>query len=218
MYAPVVDEAGAANYVIARAENRNFVYRITTDGEATVLAADVGDGPAYGATRLADGTLLVAEWNGQIHRVDAAGVTSRYARLIDEHIYQIAADSAGNVFAATLDGEVIRIAPDGALSYFQTGFGHGGLVAITASADGWVYAAERGGEGRVVRFSPEGRRELLYRQPAAEFYGLAIDGAFLYALDLTERHMLRLPLPGVSAPAMLAANHARAPIGGVRQQ
>src|SRR5690606_7052936 len=31
VYAPVVDEAGAANYVIARAENRNFVYRITID-------------------------------------------------------------------------------------------------------------------------------------------------------------------------------------------
>jgi M6 family metalloprotease-like protein len=216
VYAPVADVANGAHFVIARADDRNFVYRISPDGEAAVVAADVGEDPAYGATMLPDGTLLVAEWNGRIHRVDAAGVISPYTRLTDKRIYQIAADDAGNVFAAALDGDVIRIAPDGVLRYLETGFGHGGLVAITASADSWVYAAERGGEGRVIRFSPEGRRELLYRQPDAEFYGLALDGGFLYALDLTERHMLRLPLPGAIVPARIAAR-PELPASGFRE-
>jgi hypothetical protein len=205
VYAPVAADSADGVYVLARADSSNFVYHIDRNGRATLVAADVGDAPTYGATRLANGTLLVAEWTGQIHRVMPDGTTSPYTQLA-ERIYQLASDSAGNVFAALLRGSVVRIAPDGALTYLDTGFGHGRLVAIVASADGWVYAAERGNEGRIVRFTPAGRRELLYRESGAEFYGLALDAGFLYALDIAERQMLRLPVAAPPPQTRVAAH------------
>jgi hypothetical protein len=35
----------------------------------------------------------------------------------------------------------------------------------------------------------------VYRSPGARFYGLAVDDGFLYALDMTQRQLLRVPLP-----------------------
>jgi hypothetical protein len=36
---------------------------------------------------------------------------------------------------------------------------------------------------------------VVYRSPGARFYGLAVDDGFLFALDLTYRQLLRVPLP-----------------------
>ena len=209
IYAPVVDGTSPEAFVLARADDRNFVYRIAANGSAQLVAADVGEGPAYGAARLPDGTLLVAEYSGQIHRVTEDGRVSPYTRVRAE-LYQLATDTLGNVFAATYDGTILRIAPDGALTWMKTGFGKGGLVAIAATQDGHVYAAQRGGEGRIVRFTPEGKRTVIYREDGAQFYGLALDGSFLYALDLTERQLLRLPVPDTQRPAGLAVFRAAA--------
>jgi M6 family metalloprotease-like protein len=204
VYAPVAADANGDAYIVARADERNFVYRIGVDGQAALLAADVGNAPAYGATRMPDGNLLVSEWTGQIHRILRDGATHLYTQL-QARIYQLASDDASNVYAALLRGDVARLSPDGVLTYLDTGFAEGRLVTIAASADGWVYAAERGGQGRIVRFAPDGHRDLLYRDDDAGFYGLALDGGFLYALDLHGRQMLRLP---VAAPPQtrVAAN------------
>ena len=97
------------------------------------------------------------------------------------------------------------IRADGHTSILSTGFGRGRLVAVAAAPCGDVYAAERGGGGRVVRFGRDGKAEWTISIPGAQFYGLTVDGGFLYALDLGHRQLLRIPLTGCSPAAIKAA-------------
>jgi hypothetical protein len=121
------------------------------------------------------------------------------------NIYQIASDAEGNLVAATYTGEVLRVSADGERRLIDTGFGPGRLVAVATTPDGDILAAERGGQGRILRITEAGAREVVYWSPGARFYGLAVDDGFLFALDLTSRQLLRIPLP---APApVLARGH-----------
>ena len=191
LFAPVATDSGV--YVLAHARGANYLYRIEPDGRARVVAQRVGGAPAYGAAALPDGTILVADWSGRIHRIAPNGTVEPWVEL-GRNIYQIAVDGAGNVFAASYEGEVVRIAPDGRMRVLSTPFGRGRLVAVAATPDGIAYAAERGDDGRIVRIGKDGRHEVIARVRGAEFYGLAVEGGFLYALDLRHRQLLRLPI------------------------
>ncbi|HEX7090975.1 MAG TPA: hypothetical protein VF192_12615, partial [Longimicrobiales bacterium] len=192
LFAPVA--AGDAVYVLAHARGENYLYRVEPDGRARVIAQRIGTAPAYGAAALRDGSILVADWSGRIQQVAPDGAVRPWAEL-GRHIYQIATDSAGTVFAASYEGEVIRVGRDGRARALRTPFGRGRLVAVAATPEGVAYAAERGGEGRIVRIRENGDPELVARVKGAQFYGLAVDGGFLYALDLRHRQLLRIPLP-----------------------
>ncbi len=203
LYSPAIDTAGTS-YVLARANGENLLYRLGADGSAEVVTSSVGTGPAYGAASLPDGSILVSEWNGRINRVTQDGTVTVWD-TVPAQLYQIATDASGAVFAATYSGDVLRIGPEGVESTIVTGFGPGRLVAIAATPDGSVFAAERGGLGRVERIDPTGRRHTVFQRDGAHFYGVAVDGAFLYALDLSTRQLLRIPLPATTEdpPAQL---------------
>jgi M6 family metalloprotease-like protein len=198
LYAPILGHSGEV-YVIARAEGNNYLYRVETDGRAQVISTLPGESPAYGSAMLADGTLLIADWDGHIRRVHSDGRIEPWISMKD-HIYQIAADSAGDVFAASYSGNVVRVGHDGVSRLMVTGFSEGRLVAIATDASGVVYAAERGGAGRILRLGERGVREVVAQVPGAHFYGLTVDGRFLYAADLGHRQLLRIALPS-SSPA-----------------
>ena len=220
LYSPVVGADGAA-YVLARARDRNYVYRVTADGAAEVVATDVGRGPAYGLAAMPDGSLLAAGWSGRLYRVEPlTGEWSLWADL-ERAVYQIAADPAtATVYVALLSGEVLRVEPSGQMALLPTGFDRGKLVAITVAPDGRVFAAERGDDGRIVQVSTAGPM-LISTVKGGEFYGLAADGLFLYALDLGNRELLRIPIGG-SSSRMLATTPDDAargePAGPVRRR
>ena len=205
LYAPIVDRRDGATFVLARASNRNFLYQIDEHGDAKLIASGIGDQPAYGAAFLSDGSIAVADWSGAINRVQRDGSVSAWLKL-NTNIYQIASDDGGNLFAATYNGQVVRVAPNGALRTIETGFGPGRLVAITTTSAGDVLVAERGGQGRVLRINRDGARELVYKSPGARFYGLALENNFLYALDLKSRQLLRIPLPGSAATSAVTTD------------
>jgi M6 family metalloprotease-like protein len=200
LYSPVLSADGQSVSVIARARGENFVYRVNADGNAVAIASRVGTSPAYGAAALPSGDLLIAEWNGQIWRLDSRGNVQAYARL-PANLYQIATDTAGTVYAATYAGTIIRLATDGKTSTLQTEFEKGRLVSLATAPDGSVYAGERGEGGRIFRFERDGTRRLIFQSPGAAFYGLSIDQDVLYALDLRERRLLRLPIDKKGAAA-----------------
>jgi M6 family metalloprotease-like protein len=197
LYAPVLGRGGEV-FVIARADGNNYLYRVESDGRAAVVSSLPGESPAYGSAMLSDGTLLIADWDGHIRRVKSDGTIEPWITM-KEHIYQIAADSVGDVFAASFSGDVIRVGHDGVSQLLQTGFTAGRLVAIAADASGEVYAAERGGAGRILRLSTNGTREIVAQIPGAHFYGLTVDGRFLYAADLGHRQLIRIALPSSSS-------------------
>lgn len=207
LYAPVLHPDGGA-HVLARTRGRNMLFKVAANGEAELIVDSLGGDPAYGLTALPDGDLLVAEWSGRLLRVRLEdGHVSDYADL-PARIYQIASDGTGVVFAASYDGSVLRVEPNGGVDVIQTGFGAGRLVALAATADGTLFVAERGGDGRILRIEPNGMQHLVFRRPGAEFYGLAVArDHFIYALDLAARELLRFPLDGASAATSLAKSN-----------
>lgn len=207
LYAPIMHADGSA-HVLARARGRNMLYRIAPTGDAELVVEDIGGDPAYGLTELPDGDLLVAEWSGRLLRVNLeTRSVSTYTEL-PARVYQIASDGTGIVYAASYDGHLLRIEPDGEYTVIPTGFAAGRFVALTATPDGTVFVAERGGSGRILRIDQRGQSRLVFRRPGAEFYGLALArDHFVYALDLAARELLRFPLDAdTSTPALAAGN------------
>ncbi|MFW6079657.1 MAG: M6 family metalloprotease domain-containing protein [Gemmatimonadota bacterium] len=200
LYSPVATEDGSV-YVLAHARGQHYVYRVSRDGRRAEALANLGDSPAYALTALPEGDLLVAHWDGRIRRVYRDGRTASWTR-IGAGVYQLAADVDGTVWAATYRGEIVRIGGGERNRRIATGFGDGGLVAITNAPDGGVYAAERGGAGRIVRVRPDGSSTTLTRVPGAAFYGLAVNDGFLFALDLENRTLLRIPITGEPPPSV----------------
>ena len=194
LYAPVLHPDGSA-HVLARTRDENLLFHVHADGSSELVAQGIGDEPAYGMTQLVDGDLLIAEWSGQLLRVRLSdGHVSEYARL-PARLYQLTSDGTGTVFAATYGGDVLSLTPEGTVTVLSTGFGEGRLVAIAATPDGTVFAAERGGAGRIIRIEPGGTRRTVFRRDGAEFYGIAVaNDDFVYALDLNARELLRFPI------------------------
>ena len=203
LYSPVIADNNTS-YVIARARGANYVYRLDASGNAEVVASNVGDGPAYGAALMPNGDLIVAEWSGKLHRVTPDGVISDYGKL-NAHLYQIATDRDGNIFAATYEGSVIMMTPTGASALVTTGFEPGKLVAIAATPAGDLYVSERGDHGRIIRIARDGTHETLLQRRGAQFYGIAVDDRFLYAVDLKNRELLRIPRDGLPVTPTFAA-------------
>lgn len=202
LYSPVI-VSDNVSYVIARARDANYLYRVNANGQAEVVASNIGEGPAYGAALMPDGAIIVAEWSGKLHRVTPDGQVGDYGQL-NAHLYQISADAAGNLYAATFEGLVIRMSPTGESAVVSTGFEKGKLVAIAAAANGDIFVSERGDHGRIIRIMPDGAREILLQRRGAQFYGVAVDEFFIYAIDLRHRELLRIPRDGLPLAPRLA--------------
>jgi hypothetical protein len=69
-----------------------------------------------------------------------------------------------------------------------------------------VLAAERGDDGRILRLRQDGTHELVFRSRGAHYYGIATDRVFLYALDLSARQLLRIPLASRPQAEAVAAH------------
>lgn len=196
VYAPVTGRNGGV-YIVGRFRDDNLLYRVRPDGRAEMVATGLGTAPAYGTAALDDGSVLVAEWNGRIHRVAPDGSIQPWAE-VGTNIYQIAVDGAGTLYAASYTGEVLRVEAGRGVKPIPTGFSRGRLVALTVTPDGEVFVGERGGLGRILRLRPDGTTEEVSRVEGAEFYGLAVEDRFLYALDLRHRQLLRVALGGAA--------------------
>jgi hypothetical protein len=202
IYAPVAGLHGTV-YLLGQGTDQNQLFRVDDDGSTHVVASLPGATPAYGAAGLPDGRLLVADWNGRIRQVTPDGRVLPWIEL-GRNIYQIAVDSAGALYAAAHSGNLLRLDQNGKLTTIPTGFGTGRLVTVAVAPDGSVFVAERGGSGRILRITPDGGSSEVARIAGAEFYGLAADHHFLYALDLNHRQITRFPLATLPLPAPAA--------------
>ena len=202
LYAPAIADDNTA-YVVARARGQNYLYRLDADGNASVVAANIGDGPSYGTAVMPDQSVIVAEWSGRLHRVLPNGEVRPYATL-NANVYQIATDGFGTLYAATYDGNVVRMTTRGESSLIPTGFAKGKLVSLAISRSGDLYVAERGDQGRILRIGRDGSRQVMLASKGSQFYGLAVDDQFLYAIDMRNRQLLRIPMDAVPVRPLVA--------------
>lgn len=203
-FSPVAGPYGST-YILGRIGEENRLFRIDEHGKTSSIATLPGAAPAYGAATLPDGRILVADWKGNVRQVTTDGRVEPWTNL-KTNIYQIALDRDGNLYAAAYNGNILRFEPSGRLTTIPTGFGTGRIVTVTAAPDGSIFTAERGGAGRILRIAPDGTRAEVARIAGAEFYGLAADNRFLYALDLAHRNILRFPLTTLTTPQTSTRN------------
>jgi streptogramin lyase len=200
IYAPVMGPHGTV-YLLGQVDGESQIFQVDDAGRVTSLASLPGSIPAYGAAGLADGRILVADWDGRIRQVTPDGRVAPWIEL-GAKIYQITVDDDGVLYAAAHSGNLLRLDPDGRLTTIRTDFGTGRLVTVAAAPNGAIFAAERGGAGRILMLTPDGASAEVARVNGAEFYGLAADDHFLYALDLNHRELLRFPLANLGMPAV----------------
>src|SRR5205807_6668114 len=129
-----------------------------------------------------------------------------------KYIWDLAQDSAGNLYVATGDhGEVFRVTPRGEHSlFFKSDEVHIRVLDIDPKGN---LIAGSDGSGLVYRISPSGQAFVLYSAPKKEITALAIDDAGnIYAAGAGEKRASGMPS---NVPAGTAIN---APMGGMQIQ
>jgi hypothetical protein len=117
-----------------------------------------------------EGTLRLSRQLKPLAGIDAA------------HVWAVAEDRAGNLYAATGDeGKLFKIAPDGKVSVAFTS-DDSEILCLVAAADGSVYAGT-GPSGHVVRIDPQGAAKVIADVGEAYVWSLAVDaqGQTIYA-------------------------------------
>jgi hypothetical protein len=95
------------------------------------------------------------------------------AALDATHVWDLAEDAAGNLYAATGDeGKLFKVTPDGKASVLYS-YPQGQLLCVAAAADGTVYAGT-GPAAQVVRIGPQGEKKV-YDLGEGYVWSLAID-------------------------------------------
>jgi WD40 repeat protein len=117
-----------------------------------------------------------------------------------KYIWDLALDSAGNLYVATGDrGEIFRVTPKGEHStFFTSDEAHIRVLAFDVKGN---LIAGSDGSGLVYRISPDGKAFVLYSAPKKEITALALDSAGnIYAAGVGEKRPPALNLPLTIAP------------------
>jgi hypothetical protein len=104
------------------------------------------------------------------------------ASLDAAHVWDVAEDREGNLYAATGDeGKIFKITPDGKTTVAYTSE-DSQVLCLAVAPDGAIYAGTGPG-GRVVRIDPKGAAKVLYASSESYVWSLAVDakGEAIYA-------------------------------------
>jgi len=189
------------------------VYQVMPDGQASVIFEPqelqvqsllVDKSGALFAATAPDGKVYKIERHPALPRKDAAAArkstaadnkaqaesswsASVYFDPGTKYIWDLAQDSAGNLYVATGDhGEVFRVTPRGEHSlFFKSDEVHIRVLDIDQKGN---LIAGSDGSGLVYRISPSGQAFVLYSAPKKEITALAIDSAGnIYAAGAGEK-------------------------------
>ncbi len=116
------------------------------------------------------------------------------------HVWALAEDRSGNLFAATgNEGKLYKITSTGEVSVaFQSEDSQ--ILSLAAAPDGTIYAGT-GPSGLIVRISPDGNSRVLYDSPEAYVWSLAVDpkGETIYAATGPRGRIYQLDKEGKAA-------------------
>lgn len=206
----------AAGNVYAAAGSPARVYRITPDGQSTaifepqelqvqsllvdksgtVYAATAPDGKVY---RIAAKNPPATAGKADSKSSSPSWSATPYFDPGTKYIWDIAFDSAGNLYVATGDrGEIYKVTPTGQHTlFFKSDEVHIRVLAVDPKGD---VIAGSDGSGLVYRIAPSGEAFVLYSAPKKEITSLAIDNAGnIYAAGAGEKR------PGPMGPSAMVS-------------
>ena len=202
----------AAGNIYAAAGSPARVYRITADGKTTTIfepqelqvqsLVAAKNGIVYAATAPDGKVYRLATTNANPSKAGKGAATqsandttssswsaSVYFDPGAKYIWDLALDSAGNLYVATGDhGEIFKVSADGKHSlFFKSDEVHIRVLALDRKGN---LIAGSDGSGLVYRIAPSGEAFVLYSAPKKEITALAIDGAGnIYAAGAGEKHV-----------------------------
>ncbi len=135
-----------------------------SDGQSSIwCAAEARDGSLYFGTGA----------RGQVVRLAPNGQSGVVATLGEPHVFAIAIDSKGVVFAATSpDGKIYRIENGRATEFYNPGEKY--IWSLAAAPDGTLYAGT-GENGKIYAIRAPGQGEVHYETGQVHVTALAID-------------------------------------------
>jgi hypothetical protein len=188
----------SAGNIYAAAGSPARVYRITPDGQTTTI---------FEPQELQVQSLVVASKDvvyaatapdGKVYRLEAAKGAKPDAKASwnatpyfdpkSKYIWDLALDTAGNLYVATGDhGEIFKVAANGQHSlFFKSDEVHIRVLALDPKGN---LIAGSDGSGLIYRVAPNGEAFVLYSAPKKEITALAIDNAGnIYAAAAGEKH------------------------------
>jgi len=195
----------SAGNVYAAAGSPARVYRITPDGQSTVIfeaqelqvqALVVDKNSAVYAATAPDGKVYRITPDAAAQPGSKPSFTAKpYFEPGTKYIWDIVLDNSGNLYVATGDhGEIYKVTAGGQHSvFFKSDEVHIRVLALDPKGN---LIAGSDGSGLVYRISPSGEAFVLYSAAKKEITALAIDSAGnIYASAAGEKH------PGVTGPS-----------------
>ncbi len=220
----------SAGNIYAAAGSPARVYKITSDGKASVIFAPqelsvqaiviAPDGTIYAATS-PDGKVYKIARNGASvakpadaasgTAVDPAYSAKEFFDPKSKYIWSLAMDKQGELFVATGDhGEIYRIGANGAGSvFFKSDEAHIRVLAFDQTGN---LIAGTDGSGLLYRISPQGEGFVLYSAPKKEITALVVDPrGNIYAAGVGEKRggpptpppAGTGPVPTITAPTIV---------------
>ena len=236
-FKPLVTTPSSYIWAVASATNGDLfaaagsparVYYVTHDGQATpifepqelqvqalvldksgvLFAATNPDGKIYRIERHASSDAKPSSAKGS---ATSPWSSSVYFEPGTKYIWDLALDSAGNLFVATGDnGQIFRVTAKGTSSvFFKSDEAHIRVLALDSQGN---LIAGSDGSGLIYRISPSGEAFVLYSAPKKEITGLAIDkSGNIYAAGVGEKHSTTGAPTLATTPIIMAPPGAAAP-------
>jgi len=236
IWAIAADDAGN---VYAATGSPARVYRITTDGHATIIfepqelqvqtlevdshgtiyAATAPDGKVYKIEHKPREKSDAPKSDSKSDKdakdlakpaLDPSWTSSEYFAAGTKYIWDLVLDKAGNLYVATGDhGEIYKVTPKGEHSVFFKS-DETHIRVLALDAQGNLIAGTDG-SGLIYRISPAGEGFVLYSTPKKEITALAIDReGNIYAAGVGEKRASATSAPGVASAMMTMSVNAAA--------
>jgi hypothetical protein len=204
--------------LFAAAGDEGKVFKVTSDGKASVIYSDSESRPFCLAPAGDAAVYVGAGPHGRILRLDAAGKTTTVCDTGEPYVWSLAVDGkTGNLYAGTgPHGRVYRISPEGKADVLYTAK-QDHVLCVAVGPDGSVYAGVDK-NGLVYRIDAQGKAFVLYQAAQAEVHTIlaAADGVYVGTSVPTKRHgavVAESPTSGAASAALTPARPAAAVLG-----
>jgi len=179
----------------------DVVLQITPTGTVTTFASIPSE--PWAITSNAQGDIFVAQFlTGVIDEITPVGAVSVYASsasLVDA--YGMAFAPSGNLFVATINGDIWQVTPGGTVSSFASGAGGWGLAS---DASGNLYSTNDG--STIFRISATGVVTTFATGVGSELDGVAVGpSGDVYVADIGNNEIWRVTPGGVVSTAVSTA-------------